>query len=286
MDELNLRGEVERLWAEVQEPIRISDDLDAYAVFVPSAVGFSGIHSEDGLMRATVRIDGQTSVTVGDKPQVSPVSLLPLQKIPNQDATFSLAIPAVVEEATLQSSLAQLAPNGVSVDIDEGEFKGLFEAKNILVSLTEADGISIAADVSFDNRSELLKRIDVRGWFDAHGMARFSAHPALDSDNKIIGIENVRLDAETSSALADTLASVLDLPVIREKLAALVAYDYSTDVANALADASAALNVELDDGVSLSGALDAANAYGLEIHDGTLAVMVRADGKLEARIGP
>lgn len=285
ISELGFKSDVQEFWNQIQEPIQISTDPKVFALFKPAHVGFSGIHIEGRTMTAQISIGGETSVIVGDPPTVVPIALLPLNAEPISDGFFSLSVPAVIEEVAAQAAIDKLLTDPLEIEIAEGDLEGIFSASNVKIAFSSASGIKLRADVSYDNRSSFLAFFDVFDWFDFDGTAEFEVVPVVDADRNVVLAQSIRLDTDTSSSLADTLVAVLDLPLIRDRLARAVQYDFSGDLIEGIARANEAMNVSLADGIAVSGKLEAAGARDLAVMDGSVAVFVHAKGNLVAQVG-
>lgn len=286
LDNLNIREEVEILWEEIQLPIQVLADPNVYFTYSPTSVGFSGITFIENRLMAVVKIDGHTSVVLGNPPTITPVALLPLQKIEQQDAQFSLTLPTLIEENEFQAAISNRLSEGFSVSIDENGLNGQLTATDFRISMSEVSGVNITSEIVFDNRSKFLKFIDLFNWFDFSGTVSMSATPKLDIQENEITIENLRVDSNTSSSLADALVDAINLPFVRGKISNLVTYNYSEDIQEALLAANDAINVQLEDGVLISGSLDDANVQILVVQDKTIVLSFKAVGSVEARMSP
>lgn len=284
LDDLDLRSEIEKAWISLQEPMQVSDAPLAYAAFEPSFVGFSGIDIANNRLNATVRIDGITSLVVGQKPQVTPVPLLPLQRIDASGTTFALSVPVAIAEAELQAAIDANLPDGLSFAIETEALTGEFTSSGFTLGFDEVDGIILSADVTLDTRSGFLRRIDIFNWFQAKGTARFQAIPLLDTDARSLRITDLLLSSDTSSALADSLVAALNLPGVRDQVAKMVTYDYEAEVEQALTLANEALPVDLGEGAVLSGNITDIAARDLVIRDDELHIHAVARGAAELTV--
>lgn len=286
LKELNLRAEVEKIWSEVQDPILISETPQTWAVFVPAGVGFSGFDIIGQSLDTQVSFDGETRIFVGEKPQVEKVALLPLGDMAPEPGQFSLAVPIAVQEGEVQTLLDAVPSDMLTFEIDEGiVLQGTLKLTDLDIEMHGNGGLSLMADVQFDNRSDWLKAIDIFDWFDVEGRVELSVVPALDESTQIIYAQSLRLDSETNSGLADTLVDVLDLPFVREALAKQLKYDFSEELAEGIAEANAAMNQSFDGEVHISGSLINAGVRDLVIKDGLLFVVAEANGAVSASFG-
>jgi len=286
LEELNLRAEVQKVWSEVQDPILISEVPQTWAVFTPTGVGFSGFDISGQSLDTQVSIEGETRIFVGEEPQNEKVALLPLGNAAPEPGQFSLAVPVAVQEGEVQKLLDAVPSDMLTFKIDEGvALQGTLEVSELDVEMNDNGGLSLMADVRYDNRSDWLKAIDIFDWFDVEGRVELSVIPTFDEKTQTIYAQSLRLDSKTNSGLADTLVDVMDLPFVRGALADLLKYDFSDDLAEGIAEANAALNQDIDGDVRISGALVNAGARDLIIKDGQLFVVAEANGAVSASFG-
>jgi hypothetical protein len=286
LKELNLRAEVEKIWSEVQDPILISETPQTWAVFVPTGVGFSGFDIVGQSLDTQVSFEGETRIFVGEKPQVEKVALLPLGETAPEPGNFSLAVPIAVQEGEVQMLLDAVPSDMLTFEIDEGvALQGTLQVTDLDLEMHGNGGLSLMADVHFDNRADWLKAIDIFDWFDVEGRVELSVVPALDNSTQTIYAQSLRLNSETNSGLADTLVDVMDLPFVRDALATQLNYDFSEELAEGIAEASAAMNQSIDGEVHISGALENAGFRDLIVKDGLLFVVAEANGDVSASFG-
>ena len=286
LEELNLRAEVEKIWMDVQEPILISEVPQTWAVFVPKDVGFSGLNVSGQSLDTQVSIDGETRVFVGEQPQVEKVALLPLTQTAPEPGQFFVSVPITVHENEVQAILDTVQSDDLTFNIDEGAaLQGTLEVSDLDVKMHADGGFSLMADVKYDNRSDWLKTLDIFDWFDVEGRVELTVVPAIDTDAEAIYAQDLRLDSETNSGLADTLVDVMDLPFVRDAIAEHLKYDFSKELAEGISEANAAMNHSLDGDVHVSGSLENAGVRDLVIVDGLMFVVAEANGAVSARFG-
>jgi hypothetical protein len=286
LEELNLRAEVEKIWLDVQDPILISETPQTWAVFVPTAVGFSGFNVVGQSLDTQVFLEGETRVFVGEKPHVEKVALMPLANTAPEAGQFSLAVPIAVQEGEVQTLLDAVPSDMLTFEIDEGvALQGTLKVTDLDIEMHGNGGLSLMADVHFDNRSDWLKAIDIFDWFDVEGRVQLSVVPALDENTQTIYAQSLRLDSETNSDLADILVDILDLPFVRDALAKHLKYDFSEELAEGIAEANSAMNQSVDGEVHISGSLMNAGVRDLVIKDGLLFVVAEANGAVSASFG-
>ena len=124
LDDLDLRGEMEKVWTEVQKPVKISDNPTIYAVFTPNSVGFSGLNGHARTLTTQIAMRGKTHVVIGEAPTITAVPLPPLERIEANDGHFALYVPVMIEEAELQRVIDAVHKSALRFEVAEGALQG------------------------------------------------------------------------------------------------------------------------------------------------------------------
>jgi len=283
IDELDIRGRVNEVWLEVQKPIQLSLTPEAWVTFRPLGVAYSGISVSNKRLETQITVSGDARVLIGPRPVVGePVALLPLQHAQFEDGHFNLAVPVMVKAEEIQRAINSQLENSLTIEIDEGDLQGSFTASNFQVLISEAKGIRLIAEVGYDNRSAFLRTIDVFGWFDFEGSMELEILPQIDGEKNLLLVEHLRISSETSSILADTLITVINLQVVRNIIAGIIRYDFSRELANTMEMAEKAMNFESKEGLRISGNLEAVGVDRLQFQDGAISFFTTASGTVQA----
>lgn len=271
---LGVRERVAKAWREIQDPVRLSESPEAYLLFRPARVGFSGIQIAENRLRTYVGVEGNTNVVIGPKPSVEPVQLQPVELIDGADPGFSLNVPVFIHEEELQNTVDDRLGDGITVDVPSGAFR----ASEFTISLSGDQGIRAFAEVELESTKSWLNVIDVFDWMSFSGTAEITLEVELDGEDNLVRAKSFRLDSDTNSDLADALVDVLDLPIVRRSLVHLLQYDYAELASAAMVAANDALNRSSSEGVDISGAMDRVGAAKLEVRDELLLLQVFGSG--------
>lgn len=282
--ELQLRQKVETVWAQLQDPVRVSDDPETYFTFQPHAVGFSGINVQAGILTASVSLSGETGVVVGAAPAVDKVPLLPLEATPVQDGSFVINLPIRADYARLIALMQSHYPNGYSTDAGGEDFPGTLYVDRVLVD-GQNGALRVAAALRYDNRANWLKFLDPFGWFDFEGVAYFAARPVVEEGGKAVRLDDLAFDASTSSGLANVLVDMAQSPIIVEYLKSISRYDFSAEVDAALAEANSALAFPVADIGQLTGNIVDAGISAIDIGPDAIGITVRTSGTVTLDVG-
>ena len=178
IEELNLKTKIQNLWDKIQQPHAISVARDLYFVFSPQDVGFTGIDVRDEKITLQAFVQGKTEVLLGPKPDVEPVSLLPLRKTSFQKPAFELRLPITIFQEEFNENISNDLMEEITIPFELGDTKGEFSASKFTVSISQDDGILLRADVTLDVRDPWLRFIDVFNWFDISGKNGSRGHSA------------------------------------------------------------------------------------------------------------
>lgn len=285
INKLNIRSKVATAWTQLQDPIKISDAPEAYLAIKPKSVGFSGISIANNILNTHVVLNGVTTVTIGNKPSVQKVKLLPLKKVTPSEGLFNLNVPLLVSLKELQKTINSKLPKGRVINIPKGKFQGTLKIKSISVTEKEKGKLRVTVDIDYDNRSKFIRFIDYFNWLDTSGKISFEAIPKVNSKQNVIFLEKLKIENETNNQILDMLVGASKLPVIRSFVSSAVKYNYTIELTNGIKTANSAMNKQLKNGVKISGTLITAGASNLTIENGAISLQVKARGKLSVDVG-
>ena len=281
LNELEVRAKVAAAWKKLQAPIQVSDVPATFVTFKPTKVGFSGINIDNNILNAQVLLSGIVRVVSGGRPEVQVVELLPLEKVEPTGGNFAFNVPISVDFEELQSKIDQEYVDGYAVDALDGRF----EIKKVRITGDSDGALRVEVDLDYDNRSKFVRFVDYFDWLDASGAIKFEAKPALDSDNNIISVTDLKVESETDNTILDAVVGVSQLPLIREFVQRAVKYNYSADLIEAMKKANDAMNVDLGDGVIVAGSLTSVGASNLKVDESKFTLTAIASGKVRLDMG-
>ncbi|RST86726.1 DUF4403 family protein [Aquibium carbonis] len=279
--DLKVKEKMEKAWAELQKPMKLSDAPPAWLAFKPSGIGFSGISTEDNILKVRAVLSGETSVSLGAAPESAPVPLPQLSPDVPTDGNFNLNIPIRLPLAELEAVANQ--------EVDKlGEIKAgdLHVLTLSDVKLRAVDGaLAIEAYALLDNKGGWLDWLDVFHWFDVKGTVHLKARPIVDDEKRLLKLADLDFDTSTSSLPVDALVETLRLPLIRQLLEKLVSYDYGADADKATAEANKHLTRDLGEGFRLDGTLQKVGVVQPVIDPQAIALPLALQGTLQVAFG-
>lgn len=286
LSRLDLKDKVQSTWDDIQQPVKISSHPAIYSSFTPDYIGYTGFEIENGQLTSRLIIRGQTTIT-GEQSAAAapPVPLLPLMHASNDNSSFRLVVPTIVEEAHIQSYIDRELEEPLVLSVNNKGISGTLTIHNFNVNLSDPGTVTVTASIDFDNRKPWLERIDYFDWFSFTGNIELNVDPQLDSENSTLSASDVQLRTDTSSTVADTLTEVLNLPLVKTKLSSLIHYDFSADINKGIQAANTALNSPGNRDLELFGQVQNLSIDQLIIVDGALAIVTVAEGKLQATLG-
>ena len=273
LNKINIRSKVAKAWDRFQDPILISDNPKTYLTFRPTAVGYSGISIVNNILNAQISLSGLTKITAGGMPAARKVALLPLKKIAPSAGVFKINLPLSISLKELQKTINSKFPNGHVINIPDGNFKGTLKLKNISVAEKDEGKIRVTVDA------------DYFGGLDASGTISFEGTPKIDPKQNIVFLENLQIESNSNNVIFDMLVSSSQLPLVHTFISDAVKYDYSADLTKGIAAVNRAMNLELSNGVKLSGTLSAAGASDLVVKNGGISLLAKANGKISLDVG-
>lgn len=278
---LNLRSEIDPVWAKIQEPILVNAKPSVYAVFSPEKISFSGFKAEGGLLKTSLGISGSTNIVTGPKPQISKKPLPKLIKGKLTNPGFNINLVTDVKYSSLLDFAKEHHPTGFTLDLSKTPAKGIAKISSPQLKAWKK-GVSISALIDYDNRSKFVKAIDVFNWFSAKGRVTFNAELDIKDNNLIV----TRIDyaAKTDSGLANSLIKVARLDIIKNKVADLLKYNFSNDLARAQGYANTQFgNIKLPHNLRVMSTLNKISAEGLSFDKDGLTIETNLSGRLAVR---
>lgn len=278
---LNIRSKVEKAWAEVQKPFKISEQPATWFTFKPNAIGFSGLNTENNILRASAVLKGDTAVHLGTPPQIEPSPLPSLSSDFPRDGLFRVNIPIRVplDVAT------QLANEEVD-KLGEIPVGGLHYLTMSDVQITEDKGaLNIRLKAVLDNKEGWIDWFDIFHWFDVSGNIYLKARPIVDDEKRVLSLTELDFDTDTSSLPVDSLVEVFRLAPIRSILEKLVTYDYGAEAAKAQEAANAQFSRDLGEGFRLDGKLDQIAVQQPVVGENAIVVPFGLGGTMQVSFG-
>jgi hypothetical protein len=256
---LDVKREFEKVWNEIQKPIRLADSV--WLVLQPRGVRLGKVSGTNTMVGTTVGIDAQPRIETGDQPSVALAPLPPLDSATDATGLHMLVegrleypvIGAALTEALVGKRIT--APGGF-LEIEEIGIFGVGSGR-------------VALGVRFGGTSA--------------GQIYFVGTPQYDTTTGRIMVPDLDYDASTSGLLMRGLAWLKD-DEIRNFLRANATFP-STDALERITNLAAkGMNRELAPGVSLSAAVDRTDVLRIVPRPEALILQARASGQAALHI--
>ena len=278
---INLKARLEPIWRKIQEPLLVNAHPQVYSVFSPNKVSFSGFKIEGGHLKTSLGISGKTSVAFGPRPKskLRPLPSLTRGKISNSGFNVNLA--TYVNYNSLLDFARKSYPKGIVFNLNEKHAKGVVKITKPVIKAWKK-GVSISAIIDYDNRSKFVKFIDRFNWLSAKGRVTFNAE--LDVSNNNLHVKTVGYDAATNNGLANSLVKLARLEIVKKKVASLLRYNFSKDIAKAKNFANKKYGeINLPHGLSVRSNLSSISASSLRFDQNGVGVDVMLSGQVLVR---
>lgn len=263
----DVKNEVSKYWVQVGQPIKLGD---FWLKSEPQKVIFENLNAKDNKLRLALGLASKLEI-VSEKPQDFNNPLPNLSLNENTEGRFNIHLPA---SATFNSL--------------EEVFK-----KEIIGKEHNKDGIKVklnAVDlqgVKLNNTSLLLIKANVKGKAKSKrfkGDMYFTALPAIDTVNKIVFIEDFKIEPNTNSFLINNGLPFLIDNFYYNDLKNKLKYSYQNDYSKYYDLINEKLkNIEIDN-LIINGSLEQLTVPGFYIDQESLDLLLIAKGKLKTTL--
>ena len=211
-NDVKIRPQAEKLWAKIQQPIRVGKRPLAWLVLEPQTLRISGPQASGNAVAVALGVDVKARVILADQPPV-PATLVPLpspQRLGVASNQFFFVVPVTLpydEAASLAMKRLQKKP----LHVASATVK--FEKLQILPS---------GDDVVVEAKFCVAQSWDPFGWFDACGDGYLRGVPHYDPATNSVRISDVRYDIATQSLVFSTMRFLAGDEVAKELEKSLV----------------------------------------------------------------
>ncbi|HEV8611903.1 MAG TPA: DUF4403 family protein [Gemmatimonadales bacterium] len=261
LSRVDVRTPLAKLWADLQNPIRLQDSL--WLLLSPSAVHLGSVHGGNDAIVAEIGITASPRVVTGTKPSVVPLPLPQLGAV-RTDAGFSILIEAAFGYPVMSSELTSRL-TGRSVKAAGGELK----VKQITVLGVGAGRLALG--------------LDFEG--SASGRVWFLGTPSYDPVTGLVSVPDLNFDTRSAGMLVQGLA-FLKANAIREFLRNQAKVPAGAMLEQVQAVATKQMNRQLAPGVQLSATIEKTEPAGILVRSDGLIIRARATGTGRLDLGP
>jgi uncharacterized protein DUF4403 len=258
---LDVRTPLEKIWVDLQQPIRITDSL--WLLLQPRGVYLGKVKGAKETVGAEVGISAQPRIMSGHKPVIAAVPLPQLEPVRETEG-FSMLVEGTFDYRVMSAVLTQKLRN-MRVKAAGGE---------LIVKRVTVFGVG---------RGLLALGLEFTG--TASGRVWFQGTPRYDPVTGILRVPDLDFDATSAGMLVQGVAW-LKGDAIREFLREQATFS-TTDVMKQIQDlAVKEMNTELARGVKLSVAIDSSEPAGLRVLPDHILLRARASGTGRLDLGP
>ena len=205
-NDVKIRPQAEKLWAKIQQPIRVGKRPLAWLLLEPKALRISGPQAAGNAVAVALGVDVKARVILADQLPV-PATLVPLpapQHLGAASNQFFFVVPVTLpydEAAALAMKRLQKKPLHV------GSSNVKFEKIEILPS---------GDDVIVEAKFCVAQTWDPFGWFDACGDGYLRGVPHYDPATNTVRMSDVHYDIATQSLVLSTMKFLAGDEVAKE----------------------------------------------------------------------
>lgn len=270
LDKVQARSQVQRIWAKGFTSVRVKTEPQIWARFTPERVGFSGYSVQGGNLVIGFAGQAKTETVLGERPADPPVTPLPnlMGNLPGRG--INVHVPVLVLYNLLErAALRELqVPEFRAVEL-KGGLKASADYHRVTIYGTPQGQVAVGVDMTLRTGTVTTK-----------GTVWFVAKPVVDIDKRVVGIHDLAVAGDTDSKAFNTLLQVVNQTKLRDRMMAVIRYDFTRDYDDGLAKADAWLAEQPFEGFVFKGNMGRA-----EIRDVRLApegFLVEADATATA----
>jgi hypothetical protein len=188
---IKLKPQAEKLWARVQQPIKVGKKPPAWLLLAPEALRIGRVQTVNGSLVVSLAADVRGRVVIGDTPPV-PDKVLPLPRpeplgTPSNRFAFTIPVTLPYDEAA-KLALAQIQKKPPHVGSAQ-------------IKITKLEILPSGQDVVVAVHFCVAQKWDVFGWFDSCGDGYLRGMPVFDAATNNVRIANVHYDIGTEDML-------------------------------------------------------------------------------------
>ncbi len=187
---IKLKPQAEKLWARVQQPIRVGKKPLSWLVLSPQALRIGRVETVGNALQVSLAADVRGRVVISDTPPS--VKPLPLPRpaplgTPSNAFTFTIPVTLPYDQAAKLAldKLNKRPPHVGSTQIKIQKLKILPSHDDVVVAL----------------RFCVAQKWDLFGWFDSCGDGYLRGRPVFDAATNNVRIVNVHYDTGTEDLL-------------------------------------------------------------------------------------
>jgi hypothetical protein len=271
-NDVKIRPQAEKLWAKIQQPIRVGKRPLAWLVLQPQALRIGGPLAAGNAVAVALGVDVKARVILADRPPLpaSPVPLPAPQRLGATSNQFFFVVPVTLPyDQAAALAMKRLASKPLHV----GSSTVKFEKLQILPS---------GNDVIVEAKFCVAQTWDPFGWFDACGDGYLRGVPRYDAASGSVRVSDVHYDIATQSLVLSTMRFLAGDNVAKELEKNLV-FSVAKDLTKLDDEVRASLARPQGKGVIVSGDVQSFGAPVFSWTDTGFLATFPAHGTITAR---
>jgi hypothetical protein len=258
---LDVRTPLEKIWVDLQKPIKITDSL--WLVLEPRGVYLGKMEGAKETVGAQIGISAAPLILSGPKPIVATTPLPALEPIREVEG-FSMLVEGAFDYATMSAVLTQ-------------------KLKKKKVAAAGGELVVKKVTVFGVGRGRLALGLDFSG--TAQGRIWFQGTPRYDPATGMLSVPDLDFDATSAGMLVQGVAW-LKGDAIREFLRDQATVSAGELMGRIQTMAVKEMNRELARGVHLSATIDKSEPAGMRVRPDAIVLRARASGSARLDLGP
>ena len=258
---LDVRTPLEKIWVDLQQPIKITDSL--WLLLEPRGVYLGKVQGAKETVGAEVGISAAPRILSGPKPIVATAVLPPLETIREVEG-FSMLVEGAFDYATMSAVLTQKLRK-TKVNAAGGE---------LVIKKVTVFGVG---------RGRLALGLDFSG--TAQGKIWFQGTPRYNAVTGLLSVPDLDFDATSAGMLVQGVAW-LKGDAIREFLRQHATVSGADLMGRIQTMAVKEMNRDLARGVRLSATIDKSEPAGMRVRPDAIVLRARASGSARLDLGP
>jgi hypothetical protein len=260
---LNVKGMLQPLWVQIQQPMQISSSPRVWLRLSPQGVYMTQPEGADGLIHSSVGIKTVAETFVGDTPHVALRDSLPQFVIPGSiDSSFVV---------NLYSEISYEHATGMTREYLLGRSFALGNKEIIVedVTISGMDGYAVVC-------------LDLIGWY--RGRVFLIGDVKYDSASSTVSIEDMEFDVTTANRLHAAAARMLH-SIIIQKVKPFLRYSLKEDLLKSQLMVQRLLcNQQIAPSVYVTGAIDSLSVGGVGVTERAIQAVILARGSMYVRV--
>ncbi len=258
---VDVKSPLERIWGDLQKPIRVTDSL--WLVLLPQAVNLGSVSGSRQLVGAEVALTAAPRLVTGPRPDIVPTPLPPLGPMEAEEG-FSIPIEGFFDYAVMSAALTQQLA-GKTVKAAGGQL----EVKRVTVRGIGAGRLALGLDFTGT----------------ASGKVWFIGTPQFDLSTGLLSVPDLDFDATSAGMLVQGVAW-LKGDAIREFLRDQAKVPAGEVLKRIETMAVKEMNRTLARGVELRATIEKSETAGILVRPTGLVIRARATGSAHLDLGP